>query len=296
MLIKNILSNKKNFLKIILVIENLLIISLLFYFIVKNLKDFKENFSIYFYTFDIFILENYLYLIFSLISLIFVIISHLFLWRKIFQLNGIYLTPLQSLSFFSFIHFKRLFSPFGPISPILNINNDLKKSALIYSLYVYFIILGSIIFFSLFFIMIYPILTIFLPLIIYFNYLLIKKIRSLQIDISPFNYFYLIIFSLLNEIFSFVTYYFSLKLFNLQINILESLFVYFVWSLVSSISPFLYGSGTSEFISIIVAYILGYDSSLFGLAIIFYRLIITYLPLLGLVFFKKFYPQFTLDK
>lgn len=293
--LKNIL-NRKNLLRIILIFENLFIISLLFYIVITNLKEFKENFFYYFYTFDIFINENYIYLILSLLSVILVILTHLILWKKIFYLRNQKLNYLQTLSLFSYIHFKRLFSPLGPISPIFNINNDLKTSAIIYSTYVYFITLGSFLFFSIFLIFIYPILGFLLPLIFYFSYLIIKKIKLINLKLTIKDYIIFIFVSLGNELFSFFAYYFSLKLFSLNIDFLNSLIIYLIWIIISSLFPFLYGSGTSELITILLINNLGYDSALFGLAIIFYRLIITYLPLLGLIFYKFSYPQFTLDK
>lgn len=293
--IKNILTNK-NLIRIILILENIFIIILLGYLVIKNLKNFRENFIFYFYTFDILVNENINYLILSLLSVLMVIFSHIFLWQGIFSLKKIRLTYFQSLALFSFIHFKRLFSPLGPLSPILNINNNLKNSTVIYSLYLYFITLGSILFFSLLFLITYPILLILLPIIFYLNYFLLKKIKLLNINISKFLYFKLILASIVNEMFSFTAYYFSLKLFDFQLSLINSLIIYLIWVVISSIFPFLYGSGTSELLTTILIHNLGYDSALFGLAIIFYRLIISYLPLLGLIFYKISYPQFDLDK
>lgn len=297
MALKNILT-KKNILRILLIIENLFIISLLLYIVIKNLENFKENFVFYFYTFDIFINENFSFLILALISVFLVINTHIILWKEIFQLNKIKLTYFQSLSLFSFIHFKRLFSPLGPISPILNINNDLKLSTIIYSIYIYFITLGSIIFFLLMILILYPIIIIAVLGLIILGYFIIKNnlLKFLNISINKVVFSKLTISSFLNEFFSFLAYYFSLKLFTFQFNFFEALIIYFIWMLISSFFPFLYGSGTSELVVIILIHNLGYDSALFGLAIVFYRLIISYLPLLGLIFYKISYPQFKVDK
>lgn len=290
--IKNILTNK-NLIRTILILENLFIIILLSYIIFKNLKNFKEDFIFYFYTFDIFIIENINYLFLSLLSVGMVIFSHIFLWREIFALKNIKLTYFQSLSLFSFIHFKRLFSPLGPISPLINIDKNLKSSTITYSLYIYFIILGSIIFFISAFSLIYFYFLILIFLSFYLGFIFFKKINF---DIKFSTYLKLLISSILNECFSFLAYYFSLMLFGIKINLLSTILIYLTWVIVSSLFPFLYGSGTSELITTILVYNLNYDGSLFGLAIIFYRLIITYLPLLGLIFYKISYPQFDFDK
>lgn len=284
--------NKNSFLKFILIVENLLIISLLLYIIIKNLKDFKEDFIFYFSTLDLFLAKNFIYLIFSILATILVVMSHMILWKKIFQFNNIQISYWEALSIFSFIHFKRLFSPLGPISPILNINQDLKKSTIIYSLYVYFITLGSLCFFSFFVLLIYPWLFLGLVLIIPASFLFfVKKNKLFNIHLSKTDYFFTIFISFLNEFFSFLAYFFSLKLFNSDLNFLNSILIYFAWVIISSFFPFLYGSGTSELGSLILVYNLGYDAGLFSLSIIFYRLIITYFPLLGLIFYKKFYPK-----
>ncbi|GIW66926.1 MAG: hypothetical protein KatS3mg095_0824 [Candidatus Parcubacteria bacterium] len=274
---------KNKILKVILILENLLISIILFYFITKNFQNFKSDFLYYLYIFDSFISKNLLSFSLSFVFLIGVLMSQIFLWKKIFDINFIKVNHLNSLYFFSLIHFKRLFSPLGPISPILNINEDFKKSTIIYTTYVIFITLGSIIFFAIPILLLYPLLIFIFPVIFILSKIIIKKIIG-RLNLKDF--FVLLFTSYLNEFFSYTVFIFSLKLFSININIFDSIFIYLIWVIISSLFPFLYGTGTSELLSIFLASYLGYNSALFALGIIYYRLIITYLPILLIILFK----------
>ncbi|GIW65610.1 MAG: hypothetical protein KatS3mg094_129 [Candidatus Parcubacteria bacterium] len=275
---------KKPLLKIFLILENILISVLIFYFIINNFKDFNKSFFYYLYIFDIFISENYLFFFISLLFSILVLLSQALLWKKIFEINNINIKYLSSLNLFSLIHFKRLFSPFGPISPILNIGGDIKKSTFIYSTYIIFITLGSIFFFFSALASIYPNLIILFSLLFFLILKLLTKRKLGNLNFK--NFFILIFLSYLNEFFSYATFLFSLKIFSLNIDFYNSLFIYLTWVIVSSLFPFLYGTGSSELTSIYLANYLGYDSALFALGIIFYRIIITYFPILFLILTK----------
>jgi len=271
----------KKILKYIIIVENFLIVFLLIFLVSKNFNNYKEKFFSYFSKIDIFVLDNLNYFLFSLISLALVISISIIIWRIIFKTFNYKKSLSEIFHLYLKIFFKRLFSPLGPISPLINIEEDIKKSTLIYSSYIFFITLGSILFFSVIFILSWPILMLVIP---FFIYLIYNSFKKLNLKISKKDFFLLLFFSYLNEFFSYACFFYSTKIFDLNMNLIDSVYIYLVWVITSSLFPFLYGSGASEIVSIILANSFGYDGALFTLSIIYYRFIITYLSLILFIF------------
>jgi hypothetical protein len=276
----------KKILRYLIIFENIFIAFVIIFILSKNFKNYNEKLSSYLINLDVFISKNINYFFISLLFLSLVILTSILIWKKIFTIFNYKKSFIEVFHIYIKIFFKRLFSPLGPISPILNISEDLKTSTLIFSTFVFFITLGSITFFSILFILSWPILILAIPLFVYLVY---KSFKKLNLKILKRDFFVILVLSYLNEFFSYSCFLYSIKFFDLKINPIDSLYIYFVWVISSSLFPFLYGSGASEILSVILASNFGYDEALFSLGIIYYRFIITYLPLILLIFDKKIF-------
>ena len=282
--------DKNKFFNIILILENFLIVFIVLLVFLK-IEKFKENLFYYLKLIVPYLSHNIFLLILSLVAALLIVILHFIIWKLIFKINNIEKNYSEISKIYFKIHFKRTFSPLGRASPILNLGLDIKKSSKIYFDYSIIILLGSSLFFIIF---LYKIIIIFiLGLLIYTIMLLLLK-EILFKDIEFKEYFKTVLTALFLEIISFITFLFSLYIFNNNLDVYTALISYLIWVLVSSISPFLYGTGASESLATLFIYYLGFNPYLYLISLLYYRIITTYLPILGTILPDNFLKM--LDK
>ena len=271
------MGNKSKLLNKILILENLLITIVVLILLLKAerfIEKFVEGLSNIYLYFS----KNFLLVCNNFLVLFLILLLHAILWRKIFFYYGKNVKVSEVFKIFIKIHTKRTFSPLGPVSPILNIDHDIKTSSLIYFSYAIFIFLGSFLFFIMFFF--YKIPIIFFAFVLFYILILLFLKETFFKNYDLKNYLELIFLAFLLEALSFIAFLISLWVFNNSLDIFSALLVYLIWVLVSTISPFLYGTGAGEMLATLVVYYLGYNPSLFLLSTIYYRLLTTYLPIL----------------
>jgi len=93
----------------------------------------------------------------------------------------------------------------------------------------------------------------------------------------------LIFISILLEFISFISFICSVYIFKNNLDISTVLIGYLIWVLISTLSPFLYGTGASESLATLFIYYSGRDPSLFLISVLYYRILTTYLPIIGLL-------------
>lgn len=271
--------NKNSILAILLLIENIFVFIFVI-FLVYKIKEAENEYLIELFSIKNYFLFNPIHFISTILVFFLINLLHILLWYKIFQMLDLNKDLFQSAYLYFKIHTKRLFSPFGPISPIINLESENRKASLSYLIYVYFVFLGSFLFFSL----IFSIFKVFLLLIVFSLILifsLILKIRFFK-NIEIYKFLELLLITFLIESLSFYLFYLSNTIFLPNIKLFDSFIAYLIWVIVSSVFPILYGTGTSEGLSLLYIYYLGYNPTLFLFSLIYYRLITTYLPILGL--------------
>lgn len=272
--------NKNSILTILLLIENIFVFIFVIFLIYK-LKEIEDRYLIELFSFKNYFLFNSTYLIFSILIFLAITLLHILLWYKIFKILDLEKNLIQSSYLYFKIHTKRLFSPFGPISPIINLESERRKASLSYLIYTYFVFLGSFLFFSLVFL----IFKIFLPSVLFLLILIFSFIikRKFFINIEVYKFLELLLITFLIESLSFYLFYLSNVIFLPGVKLMDSFIAYLIWVIISSIFPFLYGTGVSESLSLLYVYYLGYNPTLFLFSLIYYRIITTYLPILGLL-------------
>lgn len=272
--------NKNSILTILLLIENIFVFIFVIFLIYK-LKEIEDRYLIELFSFKNYFLFNSTYLIFSILIFLAITLLHILLWYKIFKILDLEKNLIQSSYLYFKIHTKRLFSPFGPISPIINLESESRKASLSYLIYTYFVFLGSFLFFSLVFL----IFKIFLPSVLFLLILIFSFIikRKFFRNIEVYKFLELLLITFLIESLSFYLFYLSNVIFLPGVKLIDSFIAYLIWVIISSIFPFLYGTGVSEGLSLLYVYYLGYNPTLFLFSLIYYRIITTYLPILGLL-------------
>lgn len=272
--------NKNSILTILLLIENIFVFIFVIFLIYK-LKEIEDRYLIELFSFKNYFLFNSTYLIFSILIFLAITLLHILLWYKIFKILDLEKNLIQSSYLYFKIHTKRLFSPFGPISPIINLESESRRASLSYLIYTYFVFLGSFLFFSLVFL----IFKIFLPSVLFLLILIFSFIikRKFFRNIEVYKFLELLLITFLIESLSFYLFYLSNVIFLPGVKLIDSFIAYLIWVIISSIFPFLYGTGVSEGLSLLYVYYLGYNPTLFLFSLIYYRIITTYLPILGLL-------------
>ncbi len=272
--------NKNSILTILLLIENIFVFIFVIFLIYK-LKEIEDRYLIELFSFKNYFLFNSTYLISSILIFLAITLLHILLWYKIFKILDLEKNLIQSSYLYFKIHTKRLFSPFGPISPIINLESESRRASLSYLIYTYFVFLGSFLFFSLVFL----IFKIFLPSVLFLLILIFSFIikRKFFRNIEVYKFLELLLITFLIESLSFYLFYLSNVIFLPGVKLMDSFIAYLIWVIISSIFPFLYGTGVSEGLSLLYVYYLGYNPTLFLFSLIYYRIITTYLPILGLL-------------
>jgi hypothetical protein len=276
---------EKKILKSFLILENVLITLVVFYFLFK-LEKFIPNLISNFRNIIPIFIENIFLVILSLFSLVLMILLHIILWFEVFKINKEDKQLKEIIKIYFKVHTKRTFSPLGPISPILNIDSDLKKSTIIYIHYSLLIFLGSFLFFLIF--LLYRFLIFLIAAFVVYVIILLVLKETIFKNIKFFEIFKLILISGLLEFISFAAFIYSVYIFKNNLDISTILLSYLIWVLISTISPFLYGTGAGESLATLFIYYSGYDPSLFLISTLYYRLLTTYLPILGLLIPKKY--------
>jgi len=274
------MQKENKILKNLLILENVLISLIVFYFLFK-LEKFTYNLIFYLKNIIPVFIENIYLVILSLLSLLLMILLHIILWFDIFKINkeG---KPLEEIVKIYFkIHTKRTFSPLGPVSPLLNIDSDFKKSLLIYFHYSAIIFLGSTLFFLCFLLYRFPLFLILSLLFYIIIFLVLKEFFFKTLNFSELMK--LIFISILLEFISFISFICSVYIFKNNLDISTVLIGYLIWVLISTLSPFLYGTGASESLATLFIYYSGGDPSLFLISVLYYRILTTYLPIIGLL-------------
>lgn len=285
--------NRNKFISILLLIENLLIF-LIIVFLILNVPKIDKT-----YLQQLKIVKNYFYfhsgfLLISFFSSFLLIFFHIFLWFFLFRFSKIEKNLLEASYTYFRVHARRLLSPFGPLSPIIFLEAENKNYSLFYISYSFFILLGSILFFILiffsfkYFIVLIP--SIFFIIVVYF----VKK--NFLKNFDTWQFLLLTSITFLLELTGFFIFYLTTKAFLENINIYYIFIAYLIWVITSSVSPLLYGTGSSEALSLLYIYYLGYNPYTFLLSLIYYRLITTYLPLLGLLINPHKITTKTVDK
>jgi len=279
------MQKENKFLKKLLILENILITFVAFYFLLK-LEKFAYNLFFYFKNIIPLFIDNIYLVILSLLSLVLIILLHIILWFEIFKINNEQKSVKEVIEIYFKIHAKRTFSPLGPISPILNIDSNLKKSTLIYFHYSAVIFLGSSLFFLIFLLYRLP----FLLIITFVFYLIIFLILKETVfkNIKIFEITKLLLISVLLELISFIAFIYCVYIFKNNLDISTLLISYLIWVLISTISPFLYGTGAGESLATLFIYYSGYNPYSFLISILYYRLLTTYLPILGIMIPEKY--------